>query len=112
MKTLFEKMIDGEISADKVYEDENIFVIKDKYPKAPVHLLIITKRVIADLQSLSEEDLPLIGEVFRVVQKLAKDFGLEEGGYRLLVNNGPNAGQTIYHLHFHLLGGRPLGPMG
>lgn len=112
MKTIFEKIIDEELPSEKVYEDDQILVIKDKYPKAPVHLLIITKKVIADIQSLKEEDLPLIGEVFRVAQQLAKEFNLEEGGYRLLVNNGPNAGQMINHIHFHLLGGRPLGPMG
>lgn len=112
MKTLFEKIIDGELPAEKVYEDENIVAIKDKFPKAPVHLLIITRKVIPDVQSLKEGDLPLLGKVFQAAQKLAKEFGLEEGGYRLLVNNGPHAGQSIFHLHFHLLGGRPLGPMG
>jgi histidine triad (HIT) family protein len=112
MKTIFEKILSGELPAEKVYEDEKVVVIKDKFPKAPIHLLIITRKVIADVQSLQEEDLPLIAHVFRVTQKLAKMFDLEDGGYRLLVNNGPHAGQTIYHLHFHLLGGKPLGPMG
>jgi histidine triad (HIT) family protein len=111
MKTLFEKIIDGELPAEKVYEDAQIVVIKDKYPKAPVHLLIIPKKVIPDLQSVQHEDLQLMGVIVRVAQELAKKFELEDG-YRLLVNNGPDAGQTIYHLHFHLLGGRPLGAMG
>ena len=112
MKTLFEKIIDGELPAEKVYEDAKIVAIKDKHPKAPVHLLIIPRKVIPDLQTMKSEDFPLIGEIVRVAQKLAKDFELEEDGYRLLVNNGPDAGQTIFHLHFHLLGGRPLGSMG
>lgn len=112
MKTLFERIIDGELPAEKVYEDSQIVAIKDKYPKAPVHLLIITRKVIEDLQSVQPEDLPLMAEVVRVAQLLAKQFGVDEEGYRLLVNNGPDAGQEIYHLHFHLLGGRPLGAMG
>jgi histidine triad (HIT) family protein len=112
MKTLFEKIIDGELPAEKIYEDAQIVVIKDKFPKAPVHLLIIPKKVIPDLQSVEPGDLPLMGAIVRVAQELAKKFELAEEGYRLLVNNGPDAGQTIYHLHFHLLGGRPLGAMG
>lgn len=112
MKTLFEKIIEGELPAEKIYEDEKIIAIKDKYPKAPIHLLIIPKKRIENLQSLKEEDFPLMGEVLRVAQKLAKEFDLEKEGYRLLINNGPDAGQTIFHLHFHLLGGRLLGPMG
>lgn len=112
MKTIFEKIIDGELPADKVYEDDQLIAIKDKFPKAPIHLLIITKKVIPDIQAMKEEDFPLIAAVFRVATQLAAEFGLEENGYRLLINNGPYAGQTIPHLHFHLLGGRPLGAMG
>ncbi len=112
MKTIFEKIIEEELPAEKVYEDDDVLVIKDRHPRAPVHLLIITKKAIPDIQSLQQEDLPLMGAVFAVAKKMAKEFGLEESGYRLLINNGPNAGQTIYHIHFHLLGGRPLGPMG
>lgn len=112
MKTIFEKIIDNELPADKIYENERIIVIRDKFPKAPIHLLIITKKVIANMQSIESEDFSLVGEVFQIAKKLAKDFGLEEGGYRLVVNNGPNAGQIIPHLHFHILAGRPLGEMG
>ena len=112
MKTIFEKIFDGELPAEKVYEDKNIVAIKDKYPKAPIHLLIIPRKVIPNIQALTEEDLFLMEEVFRVAKILAKEFDVEEEGYRLLVNNGPDAGQTISHLHFHLLGGRPLGSMG
>jgi diadenosine tetraphosphate (Ap4A) HIT family hydrolase len=112
MKTLFEKIITGELPGEKVYEDENVVAIKDKYPKAPVHLLIITKKVIPDLQSLQHEDFPLLGAIVQAAQRLAIEFEIAEDGYRLLVNNGSDAGQTIPHLHFHLLGGRPLGQMG
>lgn len=110
-KTIFEKIIDGEIPGEKVFENDMIVAIKDIAPSAPVHLLIITRKVIPDLQSVQEEDLPLIGEVVKVAQKLAKEFGVEKG-YRLITNVGPSAGQSIYHLHFHLLGGRPLGRLG
>src|SRR6476661_5041719 len=110
MKTLFEKIIDGELPSEKVYEDSNLVAIKDKYPHAPIHFLIIPRKVIEDLQSLQPEDLYLIEEIIKVAQLLAKQYKLEDG-YRLLVNCGSDAGQTIPHLHFHLLGGRPLGSM-
>ena len=109
-KTIFEQILAGELPAKRVYENDVLFVIHDKYPKAPVHLLIIPKKVIRDLQSMEEADFPLLGEVVKVAQKLVVDFGLN--GYRLVVNNGVHAGQTIFHLHFHLLGGHLLGAMG
>lgn len=112
MKTIFEKIIDGELPAEKVYEDDQLIAIKDKFPKAPVHLLIITKKAIPNIESMADADLALLSAIFGLARKLAQEFGLDEKGYRLLINNGPYAGQTIPHLHFHLLGGRPLGPMG
>lgn len=112
MKTLFEKIIEGELPGEKVYEDEKIVAIKDKFPKAPIHLLIIPRKPIRDIQSLAGEDFALVGEIFRVAQILAKQFGLDEEGFRVIVNNGPNSGQEIDHLHFHLMGGRRLGSMG
>jgi histidine triad (HIT) family protein len=110
MTTLFEKIIAGDLPAEKVFENERIVAIKDIAPAAPVHLLIIPRKVIPSLQEVAEEDLPLVGEMVQVAQQLAREFGIE-GGYRLLVNNGPDAGQTIDHLHFHLLGGHRLGRM-
>ncbi len=110
-KTLFEKIIDGELPAKKLYEDDKIIAIEDKFPKAPVHVLIIPKKVIEDIQSMKEEDFPLLGHVVQVAQKLAKELKLD-AGYRLVVNNGAQAGQTIFHLHFHLMGGHYLGGMG
>lgn len=111
MKTVFERIIQGELPAEKVFENERIIAIKDIAPKAPVHLLIITKKVIPDLQSVQTEDLHLIGEIVQIAQKLAKEFDIEDG-YRLLTNIGSDAGQVIFHLHFHLLGGHHLGNIG
>ena len=110
MTTVFGKIIAGEISADKVFENDRILVIKDLYPKAPVHLLIMPKKEIPDLQSLTEEDLPLMAEMVVIAQKLAEEFKITDG-YRLIVNNGPLAEQSISHLHFHLIGGQKLGGM-
>lgn len=110
MTTIFEKIIKGELPADKVFENERIIAIKDINPAAPVHILIISKKEIASLQTVAPEDLPLLSEMMSVAQDLAKRFGIADG-YRLLTNNGISAGQTIYHLHFHLIGGRRLGPM-
>lgn len=112
MKTLFEKIIDRELPADIVFENKKIIAIKDKFPKAAVHLLIIPKKPIPSLQEMERDDYPLLGECVDVAKQLAKEFDLVSGGYRFLVNNGVNAGQTIFHLHFHLLGGHVLGAMG
>lgn len=113
MKTLFQKIIDGELPSKKLYEDDRVIAIEDIAPKAPVHILIIPKKVISGIHAMQPEDFPLLGDIVRVAQKLAQDRGLnEQGGYRLLTNNGSAAGQTIFHLHFHLLGGRVLGEMG
>jgi histidine triad (HIT) family protein len=111
MKTVFARIIDKELPADIVFENERIIAIKDLYPDAPVHLLIMPKKEIKDIQSLQPEDYPLLGEIVEVAQKLAKEFDVEDG-YRLLTNNGTSAGQTIFHLHFHLLGGRNLEVLG
>ena len=107
MTTIFGKIIRGELPCEKVFENERILAIKDIHPAAPVHLLIMPKKEIKNLQSLRLEDLPLIGEIMQVAQKLAEEFEVEDG-YRLLTNNGEEAGQTVFHLHFHLMGGRRL----
>jgi histidine triad (HIT) family protein len=110
MTTIFGKIIKGELPAEKVYENERILVIKDLYPAAPVHLLIIPKKEIANLQAMTKEDFPLLAEVVQVAQQLAEQFYIADG-YRLITNNGKTAGQTIFHLHFHLIGGSHLGLM-
>lgn len=107
MSTVFGKIIEGTLPCEKVFENERIIAIKDIHPLAPVHLLIMPKKTIPDLQSVAEEDLPLIGEIVAVAQKLAEEFDVLDG-YRLITNCGEEAGQTVFHLHFHLLGGRPL----
>lgn len=111
MKSVFKKIIDGELPCDKVFENERILAFKDIHPVAPVHILIIPKKVIDRLQAVKEQDLPLIGEMIAVAQNLAKEHGILEG-YRLLTNNGPLSGQIVDHLHFHLIGGRKLGALG
>ncbi len=110
-ETVFGRIIQGTLPATKVFENERILAIEDLHPIAPVHILIMPKKAIPDLQSVSLEDLHLIQEIVQVAQMLARKFELEEG-YRLLTNHGPLAGQTIFHLHFHLIGGRHLGSMG
>lgn len=111
MTTIFEKIINGELPAEKVFENDRILAIKDLYPVAPVHILIMPKKVIPDLQSVTPQDLPLIGEICSVAQQLAEELDIEKG-YRLLTNNGSDAGQAIFHLHFHLIGGKKLGKIG
>jgi len=110
LSTIFDKIIKGELPADKVFENERIVAFKDINPVAPVHILIVPKKAISGLQALEKEDMPLIGEIAEVAKELAKEHGIESG-YRLLTNNGTLAGQTIFHLHFHLIGGRQLGAL-
>jgi len=107
MTTVFGKIIAGKLPAEKVFENERILAIKDIHPAAPVHILIMPKKEIKDLQSVQEEDLPLIAEIVQVAQKLASDFDIADG-YRLLTNSGSDAGQSVFHLHFHLIGGQRL----
>lgn len=108
--TIFAKIIKGELPSEKVFENEHLLVIKDIHPAAPVHLLIIPKKEIPDFQSLKFEDFHILNEVAVIAQKMAMQFKITDG-YRLLTNNGPLAGQTIFHLHFHLIGGRHLGAL-
>jgi histidine triad (HIT) family protein len=105
MTTVFGKIIKGELPCTKVFENERILAIEDIAPIAPVHILIMPKKEIRDLQSVKPEDLPLITEIIQVAQKLADQYSIEKG-YRLLTNNGSEGGQIIFHLHFHLIGGK------
>ena len=105
--TIFGKIIKGELPCEKVFENERILAIKDRYPAAPVHILIMPKKEIPNLQELQPEDLPLIAEIVQVAQKLAEEFEITDG-YRFLTNSGEEAGQTVFHLHFHLIGWRRL----
>ena len=96
--------------AEKVFENERILAIKDIFPRAPVHLLIMPKKEISNLQTVSKDDLPLVSEMIEVAQQLAVEYEIEDG-YRLIVNNGAEAGQSVSQLHFHLIGGKTLGGM-
>ena len=111
MTTVFSRIIQGKLPCTKVFENERILAIEDIHPIAPVHVLIMPKKEIPNLQSIEPEDLPLISEMVAIAQKIAKEKGVADG-YRLLTNNGPSSGQEIFHLHFHLIGGRALGKMG
>lgn len=111
MATVFGLIIEGKLPAKKVFENERILAIEDIHPIAPVHILIMPKKEIRNIQALDPEDGLLIAEIVQVAQKIAEEKGIENG-YRLLSNCGADAGQTIFHLHFHLIGGRVLGPMG
>jgi histidine triad (HIT) family protein len=111
MTTVFAKIIEGKLPCKKVYENERILAIEDIAPAAPVHILIMPKKPIPNLQALQVEDYGLVAEIVSVAQKLAEELGIEEG-YRLLTNNGEDAGQTVFHLHFHLIGGKKLSHVG
>ena len=106
--TIFKKIIDREIPADIVFEDDVCLAFRDISPQAPTHILVIPKKEISAVDALSDEDEALVGHIFLVIQKLAKQEGLTDG-FRVVTNNGLMAGQTVPHLHFHLLGGRPFG---
>lgn len=105
--TIFKKIIDREIPAKIIYEDDLCLAFHDVNPQAPVHVLVIPKKEISGVDAIQPEDQALIGHLFLIIQKLAKDLNLESG-YRVVTNNGLLAGQSVSHLHFHLLGGRPL----
>ena len=105
--TLFEKIINKEIPADIIYEDDISIVIKDISPQAPTHLLIIPKKVIPKLSDATAKDQNILGHLMLIAGKIADDLGLDET-FRLVVNNGAKAGQSVFHLHLHLLSGRPL----
>ncbi|MEW4455548.1 histidine triad nucleotide-binding protein [Bremerella sp. JC817] len=106
-KTIFKRIIDQEIPADVVYEDDLCMAFKDIVPKAPVHVLIIPKKEIATVDDLADDDAALIGHMWIVIRNLARELGLEEG-YRVIVNCKEGGGQEVPHLHYHLLGGRKM----
>ncbi|GEK46207.1 histidine triad nucleotide-binding protein [Halomonas pacifica] len=106
MDCLFCKIINREIPADIVYEDEHVLAFNDINPQAPTHMLIIPKTHIATLNDLEEADLALVGRLQYTAAKLAKEAGFAEEGYRVLMNCNEKGGQTVYHIHMHLMGGR------
>jgi histidine triad (HIT) family protein len=106
-KTLFSKIIDREIPANIEYEDDTCIVIRDINPQAPVHVLIIPKKPIVRITEMEAADNAILGELMGVAQKLAEKLELDQG-FRIVINNGPYGGETVPHLHVHLLGKRPL----
>ena len=112
MKTLFEKVIDREISAKIEHEDDHCIVIHDIDPKAPTHLLVIPKKVIPRIAEMQAEDKELVGHLIHTASSVAESLKLEDG-FRVVINNGKDGGETVPHLHVHVLGGRPMtGPPG
>lgn len=105
---LFCKIDKGEIPAEKVYEDDRIFAIQDINPQAPVHLLIIPKKHHSTVLEIQKSDHELMGSVFTVANQLAGERSLDQSGFRIVVNCGAEAGQSVFHIHFHLLGGRTM----
>ena len=104
---LFCKIIGGIIPSTKVYEDETVYAFRDINPQAPTHILVVPKAHIADCNGISAENSAVVAHIFEVIPVIAKTEGLE-GGYRVVSNCGPDAGQTVQHLHFHILGGKQL----
>ena len=106
---IFCKIINKEIPANIVYEDEEILAFEDIHPLAPVHTLVIPKKHITSLKELNEENSKIISKIYLVINKIAEQKGIKEKGYRVVVNCGEEGGQEVQHLHFHLLGGKKLG---
>jgi histidine triad (HIT) family protein len=106
--TLFEKIIAREIPAKIVFEDDDVIAFQDVNPQAPVHVLIVPKRVIPRLAETNESDQGLLGKLILTAMKVARDLGVSESGYRVVINSGPDAGESVPHLHVHLLGRRAL----
>ncbi|SHI01960.1 histidine triad (HIT) family protein [Clostridium collagenovorans DSM 3089] len=105
---IFCKILKGEIPSEKVYEDEKVYAFKDINPEAPVHVLIIPKKHISSANELTEENKEVIGDVYYAAQKIAKELGIADKGYRIINNCGEDGGQTVFHIHFHLMGGKKL----
>lgn len=108
METIFSKIINKEIPADIVLEDDDVLAFKDINPQAPVHILIIPKKPIPTINDIEEEDAALIGKIVLTAKKIAKMMNIDKSGYRLVMNCNEAAGQTVFHLHCHLLGGRSM----
>lgn len=106
---LFCRIASGEIPAKKLFEDDEVVAFHDVKPMAPSHVLVIPRKHIASLDDMTDADAATIGATVLRATKIARELHLEDDGYRLVVNNGPGAGQTVFHIHFHLLGGRQFG---
>lgn len=106
---LFCRIINGEIPSAKVYEDDYVYAFKDINPAAPVHVLVVPKVHIDSLEALNDDNIENVAHIHRGIQKVAKIMGINDSGYRVIVNCGKSAGQTVFHLHYHVLGGTEMG---
>lgn len=111
MATIFTKIINREIPAEIVYENDKVLAFKDINPQAPVHVLVVPKKEIPTINDITEEDKELIGEMYLAIAKIAKDLNIAEDGYRVITNCNEFGGQEVFHIHFHLLGGKKLGSL-
>ena len=107
-KTLFERIVSREIPADIVHEDESVIAFRDIDPKSPVHILVIPKKPIPRMDATETGDQELLGHLLLTAALVARQLGLQSDGYRLVINNGKDAGESVPHLHCHLMGGRPM----
>ena len=108
-RCLFCRIANGDITAKKVFEDDQVVAFHDINPQAPTHVLVVPRRHIASLDAMTDADVATVGTVIARAAAIARDLHLENDGYRLVANNGEAAGQTVFHIHFHLLGGRNFG---
>lgn len=108
MSCIFCKIVKKEVPSKIVYEDEMVLAFEDIAPQAPIHILVIPKKHYPTLLEMNENDKELLGHIFMVIKKIAKQKGVEERGFRVVMNCNPEAGQTVYHIHFHLLAGRQM----
>ena len=108
MSTIFTKIINKEIDSNIIYEDDNVLAFTDINPVAPIHILIIPRKEISTVNDIKESDKILIGDMFLVAKKIAKKYKINQTGYRLVFNCNEDAGQTVFHVHMHLIGGRKL----
>ena len=107
--SIFTRIMNGELKSDIVYEDDLVVAIRDINPKAPIHILIVPREPLVSVNEFNENNAAIAGQMLVAAAKVAKQFGLDEKGYRLVINNGHEGGQEIQHVHMHLLGGRRLG---
>ena len=111
MDCLFCKIINGEIPSDKVYENDKVYAFRDIAPQAPIHVVIVPKTHIASANDITADNASVVADIYEAIPEIAKSLGLSESGYRIVNNCGKDAGQTVFHIHFHLLGGEPGGRM-
>ncbi|MEM0912581.1 MAG: histidine triad nucleotide-binding protein [Pseudomonadota bacterium] len=108
-ETIFTKIINKEIPADILYEDDRVLAFKDINPQAPIHFLVIPKKAIATINDIEQEDEAVVGYLYRTAATLCAELGVAENGYRTVMNCNNDGGQTVYHIHLHVLAGKPLG---